>query len=227
MMLLSLRSLAWAGPTTPRMEPKVSYQRASTTRFAGSDDQSTTAANTSLRANSERAGPAVCLPAGSYLKTPTMWALTPDSCPGRSKYTNWSGPTRRDAVASRIGRTDLRPAAQRGQAARDQGPVAHEQGRAGGSPGPLGFRARRQTVEHVDELVGRARLHPLRRCIDGEERERALAPPVKVGGDAAGAFFKDPAVGCVHAADCLDDTDVTNVTNGKHHEHVTRRHADK
>src|SRR5438445_2148528 len=43
----------------------------------------------------------------------------------------------RAQVPPRFGRPDLRPAPQRGQGTRHQGPVAHEQGAAGESPQPL------------------------------------------------------------------------------------------
>src|SRR5207247_8756562 len=87
-----------AGPTRPRSEPKLSYQRASTTRLLGSDDQSTLAANSSVRGNSDRSAPTVLLVAGSYWYTPTMLALTPVVWRGGSKWTNWTRPRARMTV---------------------------------------------------------------------------------------------------------------------------------
>src|SRR2546427_7494836 len=105
---LSAREEGEAGPTSPRSDPKLSYQRASTTRLFGSDDQSTLAANSSVRGNSERSPPTVLFVPGSYWYTPTMRALTPVVWPSGSKYTNSTSPMARSTVptgakTSRVG----------------------------------------------------------------------------------------------------------------------------
>src|ERR1700682_1663328 len=74
------------GPMRPTTLPNVSYQRASTFRSGGSPDQSTTAANSSVRANDDLSGPTVVPVVGSYRYTPAIRAFTPVVWPGGSKY---------------------------------------------------------------------------------------------------------------------------------------------
>src|SRR6202171_1673609 len=88
------------GPMRPTTLPNVSYQRASTFRSGGSPDQSTTAANSSVRANDDLSGPTVVPVVGSYRYTPAIRAFTPVVWPGGSKYTNSTRPTARMNTAT-------------------------------------------------------------------------------------------------------------------------------